>query len=72
MNGLLLTGWITLTNPLVLIWGAVAAAPILIHLLSRRRYNETAWAATRFLAAAFRRRSRRVRIEQLILMRFVC
>ncbi len=49
-------------------WLTVAAAPWLIHLLSRRKYRETAWAAMAFLLAAAKRRTRRIRIEQWLLL----
>ena len=49
-------------------WLAAAAAPWLIHLLSRRKYRETAWAAMDFLMAAMKRRTRRIRIEQWLLL----
>ena len=49
-------------------WLAAAAAPWLIHLLSRRKYRETAWAAMDFLMAAVKRRTRRIRIEQWLLL----
>ncbi|MSR56877.1 MAG: VWA domain-containing protein [Planctomycetaceae bacterium] len=52
-----------------LLWGlALASAPIIIHLLNRRKFRETQWAAMRFLLAAVRKNSRRMRIEQLILL----
>src|SRR6266481_5816817 len=47
--------------------GAVAV-PIIIHLLNRRRYRVVVWAAMRFLLAAQRKNSRRLRLEQLILL----
>ena len=49
-------------------WLAAAAAPILIQLLSRRKYRETPWAAMEFLRAAVKRRSRRIRFEQWLLL----
>ena len=49
-------------------WLAVAAAPWLIHLLSRRKYRETAWAAMDFLLAAVRRKAQRYRVEQWLLL----
>ncbi|MFQ5733114.1 MAG: BatA domain-containing protein, partial [Planctomycetaceae bacterium] len=50
-------------------WGfALGGIPILIHLLHRRKYRETTWAAMRFLIEAARKHSRRIRIEQLILL----
>lgn len=44
------------------------AAPIIIHLLNRRKHRRVPWAAMRFLEAAFKRTNRRVRIEHLILL----
>jgi len=49
-------------------WLAVAAAPWLIHLLSRRKYRETSWAAMDFLLAAVKRRTRRIQIEHWLLL----
>jgi hypothetical protein len=49
-------------------WLVAAAAPWLIHLLSRRKHRETAWAAMKFLLAAMKRRTRRIRIEQWLLL----
>jgi hypothetical protein len=52
-----------------LLWGlALGAVPILIHLLHRRTYRETNWAAMRFLLEAARKNSRRMRLEQLVLL----
>jgi len=52
-----------------LLWGlALGAVPILIHLLHRLTYRETNWAAMRFLLEATRKNSRRMRLEQLILL----
>ncbi len=49
-------------------WLAAAAAPWLIHLLTRRKHRETPWAAMDFLIAAVKRQSRRIRLEQLLLL----
>jgi hypothetical protein len=49
-------------------WLAAAAAPLLIHLLSRRRYRETTWAAMEYLLAAMRRQTRKIQIEQWLLL----
>jgi hypothetical protein len=46
----------------------VSAVPVLIHLLSRRRFRVVNWAAMRFLLAAQRQNVRRVRLEQLLLL----
>ena len=55
-------------SPWLLLWGAAAALPVLIHLWSRRRYFETPWAATQFLLAAIRRHQRRIQIEHWLLL----
>jgi hypothetical protein len=52
----------------MLLWSLAALAPIVIHLLSRRRYRETTWAAMEFLLAALQQHARRLRIEQLLLL----
>ncbi len=52
----------------MLLWGLAACMPIIIHLLSRRKYSEVTWAAMEFLIAALRKNARRIRIEQLILL----
>jgi len=62
---LLAFGWTSLP---MLGWLAVAAAPVVIHLLSRRRYRRRDWAAMQFLAAALRESRRRLRIENLLLL----
>lgn len=52
-----------------LLWGlGLGAVPILIHMLYKRRYQQVPWAAMRFLMAAARKNSRRIRLEQLMLL----
>ncbi|MCU0727442.1 MAG: BatA domain-containing protein, partial [Planctomycetes bacterium] len=52
-----------------LLWGLLlAAVPILIHLLARRRYRTIRWAAQEFLRAAFRKNQKRLRVENLLLL----
>jgi hypothetical protein len=52
-----------------LIYGLAAASlPLIIHLLNRRKFREEPWAAMRFLLAAVRKNSRRIRIEQWVLL----
>ena len=52
-----------------LLWGlALGGIPIVIHLLHKRRYREMPWAAMRFLLDAARKNSRRIRLEQLLLL----
>lgn len=51
---------------------AAVAAPVLIHLLNRRRFRVREWAAMRFLLESMRRNRRRLRIEELILLALRC
>ena len=57
-----------------LFWGgaAAASAPIIIHLLNRRRFRILDWAAMRFLLESVRRNRRRIRLEELILLALRC
>jgi hypothetical protein len=64
---LLLAFW-QLGSGWMLLWGLAAALPILIHLWSRRRYREVTFAAMQFLLAAMRKNSRRILLEQWILL----
>ncbi len=55
-------------NPAFL-WGlGLTSIPIIIHLLMRRRYRVVRWGAMEFLLLALKKRSRRLRIEQLLLL----
>ncbi len=56
------------TAPAMLLWALAAVVPIMIHLLSRRKYHEAPWAAMTFLLAAIRKHARRIRVEQLLLL----
>ena len=58
-----------------MLWGLAAGGiPIVIHLLHRRRFQTEPWAAMRFLLAATRKQSRRLKLEQLLLLaiRTIC
>ena len=55
-------------NPALVAGTALAAVPLLIHLLNRRRYRPMPWAAMRFVLAAYRKTRRRVRFENLLLL----
>ena len=52
----------------MLFWALAAAIPIIIHLWHRRQYQQINWAAMEYLLAAMRKNSRRITIEQLILL----
>lgn len=56
------------TNPWMLLWGAAAVVPIVLHLWKRRQQQDTPWAAMRFLVAALEKHTKRLRLEQLILL----
>jgi hypothetical protein len=57
-----------------LFWGGAAAmsAPIIIHLLARRRFQRIRWAAMSFLMDAEKQNRKRVRMEELILLALRC
>lgn len=55
-------------HPAMLGWLAAAAAPLIIHLLNRRRHRPMEWAAMQYLLAAVRKHSRRIRVEQWLLL----
>jgi len=51
---------------------AAVGIPILIHLLNRRRSRTVEWGAMRFLLASLVSRSRRIMIEEVVLMMIRC
>ncbi len=55
-------------NLAMLGWLAAAGVPLVIHLWNRRRYREVPWAAMQFLLAAMRKNSRRMQLEEWILL----
>ena len=59
-------------NPIMLFGLAAVAAPILIHLLNRRRVQRVVWAAMRFLNISVERNQRRMRLEDWILLAIRC
>ena len=54
--------------PSLLALAALAAVPILIHLLNRRRYRPVVWAAMKFLRDAMREEAKRIQYKDLLLM----
>lgn len=56
------------SHPGMLFWLLAVAGPLVIHLLNRRKHREMPWAAMQYLLAAIRKSSRRVRIEQWLLL----
>jgi len=55
-------------NAGMLWWLPAAAAPLVIHLLSRLRFREMPWAAVQYLLAALEESRRRIRLEQWLLL----
>ena len=68
MHGIGLLAFWQLGSGWMLLWGVAAALPILIHLWSRRRYQQVPWAAMEFVLAAMRRNARRIQLEQWLLL----
>ncbi len=59
-------------NPLFL-WGAgLLAVPLIIHLINRRRYRTVTWAAMDFVLRAYKKKNRRMRLENLLLLLLRC
>src|SRR5215471_3791067 len=52
----------------VAVAAGAASIPIIIHLLNRKRFRIVTWAAMKFLLAAQKQNTRRMRLEQLILL----
>jgi hypothetical protein len=61
-----------LTPGFLLAGGLLAAVPIVIHLLNRRRYKVVQWAAMEFLLQAVKKNRRRLRFEQWLLLAARC
>ena len=55
-------------NPAILVWLGLAAAPVLIHILNRRRYRVLQWAAMQFIDESVAKSSKRLKIEQLLIL----
>lgn len=59
-------------NQFMLIGLVAVSVPILIHLLNRSRARVVDWGAMRFLLASLASRSRRILIEEIVLMALRC
>jgi hypothetical protein len=55
-------------NPLLLWALPLAAVPIIIHILNRRRFKKVPWAAMEFLLKAMKRNRKRLRMEQWLVL----
>lgn len=65
-------GFLSFANPMLLWGGLLVASPIIIHLLSKRRFVVVEWAAMDFLLDAERKNRRRIRLEHLLLLLLRC
>jgi hypothetical protein len=66
-----MAGW--LVNPWLFGAGAaLIAAPIIIHLLNKRKFRIIDWAAMDFLLEADQRNRRRIQLEELLLLALRC
>ncbi|MCR9244412.1 MAG: BatA domain-containing protein [bacterium] len=55
-------------NPMLLWALPLAAVPIIIHILNRRRFKKVQWAAMDFLLKAMKRNRKRLRMEQWLVL----
>src|SRR5438045_383577 len=55
-------------SPILLSGLVLAAAPLIIHLLNRRRFQLVEWAPMKYLKLTIKTNRRRLRIEQLLLL----
>lgn len=55
-------------NPMLLWALPLAAVPIIIHILNRRRFQKVPWAAMTFLLKAMKRNRKRMRMEQWLVL----
>lgn len=55
-------------NPMLLWALPLAAVPIIIHILNRRRFQKVPWAAMDFLLKAMKRNRKRLRMEQWLVL----
>ena len=53
---------------LLLLGGVLAAIPLIIHLINRRRVRRIEWGAMQWLIAAMKRQQRRMRLEHLLML----
>jgi hypothetical protein len=58
----------TWTASLAIMGGVLALAPVVLHIIFRRRFVELQWAAMRFVMESLRRSRQRLRIEELVVI----
>ena len=63
---------ISFLNPLLLYYALLAALPVIIHLLFRRRFKVVRWAAMEFLLASQKKNKKLMRLKHLLLLLLRC
>ena len=63
---------ISFSNPSLLYFALLAALPVIIHLLFRRRFKVVRWAAMEFLAASREKTRKLMRLKHLLLLILRC
>lgn len=63
-----LAGFAGLASAWMLLWSAAALIPLVLHLLHQHRQQMVPWAAVELLRRVIEQQSRRIRIEQLLLL----
>ncbi|MSR46151.1 MAG: VWA domain-containing protein [Planctomycetes bacterium] len=63
---------LVLLHPAMAGFAALLAIPLVIHLLNRRRYRTVPWAAMEFLLTAFKKRRKKLQVENLLLLLLRC
>ncbi len=58
----------TLVNGIMMLGALGLAVPVIIHLLNRSRYQRVPWAAMHLIEPLVRKNSRRIRLEQILLL----
>ena len=63
---------LVLLHPAMAGFAALLAVPLVIHLLNRRRYRTVPWAAMEFLLTAYKKRRKKLQVENLLLLLLRC
>ncbi len=59
-------------HPALAGFAALLAVPLIIHLLNRRRFRAVPWAAMEFLLQAYKKKRKRLELENLLLLLLRC
>jgi hypothetical protein len=63
---------LNLLHPALFGFAALTVLPLVIHLLNRRRYRTVPWAAMEFLLTAYKKKRKRLQLENLLLLLLRC